>query len=965
VLVLLATLLLPSLTLPPGVGTPEDTYGVVCEPQPGTDLDPHFVQPWARDKRNPVTLLDVSDRTNLSASCYGYLAQPGDTAASLADAFLVDLRLFARDNVEVWTLTNVTDVFEGNTTAEFQTIIDTIKSVKLPGAIEPYFVCNKTDGSTVQCDSASGLTACLGVNCTLVYSEQDVRISPAGKVLRVCNISFAPGQFEKVAYFKEADVSQPRALRAMLDILNQPKVGPVPIDYCKPSEWETFNGPAGKAPTFTNRWVKSCDAKGYVTELDISITKVEDIAQDIGTTMLNALLTLEKLERVYLVVKEGELPPQLGALTGMNTMKITYECMKGTLPANWGRDWSNIQYMSITQYPSIDGSSQDVGCGITGQLPVVWGAQMPSMLVLDLSGNALTGPLPTSFEAMRRPGIQELRLQHNRFSNKIPREWKVLRSLNYLDLSANLLTGAVPLEFEVMSYFLEMLRLDDNRGMTGCVPLGSFTTLSFSNTGITGLCDATRLSIEAGQVQTLNKLLSPLLNADGNWTSVVKQFINRNGNVYLKDWISNGQFNGLIPANDARGTLTMALTIIDGTTYITSVRCTGGGLNLSVLPAFIKGLPRLDTFSCIDCTFNAANATASSLPSSLAESAHPFFKTLTLARSRITGRLPINWGGLKHVTRLELYNNSLTGPLPEQLGTMPALRHLNVAFNRLRGTLPSTWGTANLPSDFQIDATGNTALTGSVPNTWARFTGYIKLEKTGIKGCVPDQLVYSVYKDDPPLIDMEGAPPNDPCSALAGNPYYKEVMTLMALRTMLDPEGAALASWGNSSEFIMVPKPGGFVATGSWTGSESSWSLSRTCRVPCVSVIECQGSAGARACVTRLSHAFNPHIRCFEPLPVDNVQMPSSDADQACCAIICCFMCPPGLVQPFHCRTFAGVKCDATNQVTELDLSNLNTKGLVRAAKSTSVDMAKLATMLLNFPQLQVRSNHRLLLRHA
>jgi Leucine-rich repeat (LRR) protein len=791
-----------------GVGSPEDTYGIVCEPQAGTDLDPHYVQPWARQKRKPVTLLNPNDRTNLSATCYGYTAQPGDNAASLADAFLVDLRLFARDNVDVWTLTTVTDVFEGNTTAELQTIVDTVKSVKLPGAIEPYFVCNKTDGSSVRCDSASGFGACLGINCTFFYSEQDVRIDPAGKLLRVCNISSAPGQFEKVAYFQDPKVSQPRALRAMLDILNQPKVGPVPNNYCSATEWQKFNGPAGKAPTFTDRWVKSCDAAGYVTELDISITRIEDIAQDIGTRMLNALLTLEKLERVYLVVKGGELPPQLGALKTMNSLKISYECMSGPLPPNWGRDWANIQYMSITQYPSIDGSSEDVGCGITGQLPVVWGSQMRPMLVLDLSGNALTGPLPPDYDGLK--SMQELYLQNNRFTNKIPREWKILRSLTKLDLSGNLLTGAVPLEFDLMVYQLQELHLDDNRGMTGCVPLGAFTTLTYSNTGITGLCSATRLSIEAGQVQTVNKLLSPLLNADGNWTDVVKQFINRNGALYLKDWISNGQFNGLIPANNARGTLTMALTIIDGTTYITSVRCTGGGLDLSVLPAFIKGLPRLDTFSCIDCTFIAANSTASSLPRSLPDFVHPYFKTLTLGRSRIIGPLPTSWGAMQSLTKLELYNNSLTGLLPEQLGNMPSLQSLNVAYNRLRGSLPKAWGGASLPADFQLEATGNTGLTGSVPSTWARFTGYIKLEKTGIKGCVPDQLVYSVYKDDPPLIDMEGAPPNDPCSALAGNPYYKQVVTLVVMRGMLDPNGTALASWGNSSEFVMVPKPGEF-----------------------------------------------------------------------------------------------------------------------------------------------------------
>jgi hypothetical protein len=58
------------------------------------------------------------------------------------------------------------------------------------------------------------------------------------------------------------------------------------------------------------------------------------------------------------------------------------------------------------------------------------------------------------------------------------------------------------------------------------------------------------------------------------------------------------------------------------------------------------------------------------------------------------------------------------------------------------------------------------------------------------------------------------------------------------------------------------------------------------------------------------------------------------------------------------------VKCDATNQVTELDLSGLADKGAARAAKSAAVDVAKLASMLFNFPQLQVSNHQRLQALH-
>lgn len=31
-----------------GVGAPDDTYAVICEPSPGTNLDPHDIQPWSK-----------------------------------------------------------------------------------------------------------------------------------------------------------------------------------------------------------------------------------------------------------------------------------------------------------------------------------------------------------------------------------------------------------------------------------------------------------------------------------------------------------------------------------------------------------------------------------------------------------------------------------------------------------------------------------------------------------------------------------------------------------------------------------------------------------------------------------------------------------------------------------------------------------------------------------------------------
>jgi hypothetical protein len=50
-----------------GAASPTATFGLMCAPAPGTDLDPHSSQPWRQ--RRPVRLADpAADRTNLSVN---------------------------------------------------------------------------------------------------------------------------------------------------------------------------------------------------------------------------------------------------------------------------------------------------------------------------------------------------------------------------------------------------------------------------------------------------------------------------------------------------------------------------------------------------------------------------------------------------------------------------------------------------------------------------------------------------------------------------------------------------------------------------------------------------------------------------------------------------------------------------------------------------------------------------------
>jgi len=133
-----------------GVGAPDDTWGVTCHPMPGTIdptvYDPHHTQPWKRLARQPVRLKNPEDRTNLNTQCYLYDATTGDTAASVADSFLLDLREVVRNNTDVFPPVPVNVTF-GNalTSAELAAILDVAQQSAMSlnaGALDlPYFVC--------------------------------------------------------------------------------------------------------------------------------------------------------------------------------------------------------------------------------------------------------------------------------------------------------------------------------------------------------------------------------------------------------------------------------------------------------------------------------------------------------------------------------------------------------------------------------------------------------------------------------------------------------------------------------------------------------------------------------------------------------------------------------------------------------------------------------------------------------
>ena len=125
----------------------------------------------------------------------------------------------------------------------------------------------------------------------------------------------------------------------------------------------------------------------------------------------------------------GIVPPQLGALQGLQVLSLNNNQLTGAIPPQLGALF-NLQQLRLNDNQ------------LTGAIPPELAAFTYDLHHLDLSNNALTGSIPPELGNIAK--LRWLYLGSNQLTGAIPPQLDALQSLQVLSLNNNQLSGPIP-----------------------------------------------------------------------------------------------------------------------------------------------------------------------------------------------------------------------------------------------------------------------------------------------------------------------------------------------------------------------------------------------------------------------------------------------------------------------------------------------------------------------------------------
>ncbi|CAI0447555.1 unnamed protein product [Linum tenue] len=384
------------------------------------------------------------------------------------------------------------------------------------------------------------------------------------------------------------------------------------------------------------------------------------------------------------------LPDSIGNLKSLRVLSLDENQLVGPIPSEIVHSSLHSVYLNNNF--------------LNGTIPS-WLLALPSMEILGLSYNQLTGEIPE----IQSSSLRYIYLDHNRLSGLAPTSSTTLKgwnNLQWMDLNSNELSGTMP---SYICYLASLLVIDlSNNNLSGSIPeclfnLAELSVLNLRNNNFHG-------PIPSSMFGNMSKLTHVDLNGNKLGGSLPAQSLatckmlevldvgNNNVDDVFPQWLSNlPSLKVLIlGSNSFHGAVTTSnsfsmLQILDLSNNYFNGSLPAGLFHKFPAMKMLKdkseevgteyyiGLVNYK-FSFV-LTVKGKECVVNKFPS--------VFTTLDMSNNYFRGEIPDAIGELGSLLFLNLSHNNFVGPIPSSLGNMRELESLDLSSNRLSRKIPS------------------------------------------------------------------------------------------------------------------------------------------------------------------------------------------------------------------------------------------------------------------------------------
>ncbi|KAG5045908.1 hypothetical protein JHK82_015288 [Glycine max] len=398
----------------------------------------------------------------------------------------------------------------------------------------------------------------------------------------------------------------------------------------------------------------------------------------------------------------GRLPPSLGSLSSLQHLDLSQNKFYGPIPARindlWGLNYLNLSnnnfkggfpsgLNNLQQLRVLDLHANQLWAEIGDVLSTLRNVER-----VDLSLNQFFGGLSLTVENVSGLAntVHFLNLSHNNLNGRFFTNSTItlFRNLQVLDLSGNSITGELPSFGSLLA--LRVLRLPRNQ-LFGSLPEELLQTsmpleeLDLSFNGFTGSLPT---SLRRCTVIDLSRnMLSGDISVIQNWEAPLEVIV-----------LSSNKLSGSLPSiletysklstvdlslNELKGSIPRGLVASSSVTRLnlSGNQFTGPLLLQSSGASELLLMPPYQPMEYLDASNNSLEGV---LPSEIGRMGA--LRLLNLARNGFSGQLPNELNKLFYLEYLDLSNNNFTGNIPDKLSS--SLTAFNMSNNDLSGHVP-------------------------------------------------------------------------------------------------------------------------------------------------------------------------------------------------------------------------------------------------------------------------------------